>query len=619
MAKTTKQFHFFLVIIPFFFLSLNSFAQQRIKNVTGKVTANTGEVIQGVSVNVEGTEKGTITDTSGVYKIKDVTDAATLVFSHVGFTTRRVVVSNRIRIDIALREDNTALNEVVVTALGIKQQAKSLVYSTQSVKASQLTEVRDPNNFLNSLQGKVVNAQITQSSGGVGSKAQIILRGNRSISGSNTALIVVDGVPDLSNTMPNINPDDIMSITILPSASAGVLYGSQAGNGAIIITTKKGTKGKTSVNVNSGLVFESPFALPKFQNVYGQGNNGVIDPVLGDSWGAKMGGQSYTNYLGEQSTYSPQPNNINDFFNNGISLNNSISVSSGTEKMQTYLSYVNKDVHGIVPNNDLMSHTVSLRITNQISKRFSTDAKLNYLQQDIKHKLRGEEGFFPVGNEENNGPVFDLYQMPRNVSVVDAMKYQTINSLGISVPTPWPSVIASTYQNPYWVINNDVINERMDVISGFLNTKFEITNWLSVTGRANLQKSFIGDEQSVKVGTIEFATKPGGYYSQSNTISFQKWFDVIFEGTNKITTNLNINYHAGAIYQDNSYSKNDAIADGLNVANKFSLNFATNPTLMSVGNRIQTQSVFGQFNLSYKRLIYFDGSLRNDWDSRLPS
>ena len=609
--KKATLLHYSFVIIAFLFLSLTGFAQQRkISGIVQESKNNTP--LEGATISLKGQKVSTVTGVDGKFDISVPNGTASLIVSFVGYETKTIIVGeSETSALITLSQSMTnQLSEVVVTALGIKQQSKSLAYSAQSVKPSELTKVRDPNNFLNSLQGKVANALITQSAGGVGSAAQIILRGNRSIAGNNSAMIVIDGVPSTSN----INPDDIESVTILPGPSAAALYGSAAGNGVIIITTKKGIRGNISVHVNSGLTFESPFALPKLQNLYGQGTNGVLDSSIGDSWGAKMAGQSYTNYLGNPSVYSPQPNNIKDFFNNGISLNNSISVSGGTEKMQTYLSYTNNDVHGIIPTNDLISHEINLRTTNQISKRFSTDAKITYFNQGIKNQLRG--------GEVANYPVMNIYQIPRNISLVDAQHYQTINSLGVPVPTAWPSTLTSRYQNPYWGIHNDILEESMDRISGFLLAKFNITDWLSITGRANLQKSFESVKQRTYQGTIttnSYVGNPGGRYAKSDIIHLQRWFDAIFEGNNKITNNLKINYQAGAIFQDSRYDQTNEIADGLTVTNKFSLNYATAPAFNSLGTEVQTQSVFGQFNLSYKDAIYLTGSLRNDWDSRLRS
>jgi len=413
-----------------------------------------------------------------------------------------------------------------------------------------------------------------------------------------------------SDGASSINPDDIESVTILRGASAAALYGSQAGNGVIVITTKRGAKDKVSVNVNSGIAMESAFALPKVQNTHGQGFNDTLKADKGTSWGAKMTGQTYTNYLGKQSTYSPQPNNIKDLFRTGTSLNNSISVSGGSEKATTYLSYTNNDIQGIIPKNDMMRHTVTLRQTNQLGKRFSTDAKITYLVEDIKNRPRtGEE----------NAPVSDIYQIPRSVPTSDAEQYQVFNNFNIPGAAAWPSTNDGIYQNPYWMINNTAQNQNRNRVMGFVSAKLQLTSWLNVTGRANLDRTFDAIETKYQQGTLLWAGKAGGFYQKDNIVTTQKWFDLIFDGTNKITENLKVNYHVGAIYQDNQFTSDQSKADGLNITNKFNLNFATTPAFLSAGQDVQTHAVFGQANFSFKDALFLDASLRNDWDSRLPS
>lgn len=608
-------------------LLLLASASAMAQTVTGTVTSDVdGSPIPGVSVLVKSTTTGTTTGTDGKYTI-NVPDAnSVIVVSFIGFASQEIPVGNRTVIDVKLAEDITQLSEVVVTALGIARETKTLVYATQSVKASQLTEVRDANNILNSLQGKVANAQITQGSGGVGSGARIVLRGNRSIQGSNNALIVVDGVPINNSTTngsagsdfgsvqgtdgaSNINPDDIESMTILRGASAASLYGSQAANGVIVITTKKGAKDKVSVTVNSGVTAEKVFSLSKLQDEYGQGNGGAINPASGESWGAKMSGQAYTNYLGESRTYSAQPDNVKDFFRTGLGLNNSIGVSGGSDKMQTYMSYTNNKVQGIVPKNDMTRHTINLRLSNQISKKFSTDAKVTYISQDIKNRPRtGEE----------NAPVSNIYQIPRNVSIDDAKNSEFINNVGVPVPTAWPSTLSSIYQNPYWLINRSAIDETRDRIMGFLSAKYQITDWLSVQGRANLDRTIDQGSTQYSQGTILYSA-PGGTISKYRVENSQKWFDAMLEGNNSIGDNLKIQYRVGTILQDSRYDQINNSSSGLNVTNKFSLNFATTPQFGQDASRVQTQSVFGQVNLAFKEAIFLDASLRQDWASTLPS
>jgi TonB-linked SusC/RagA family outer membrane protein len=615
------------LIIPLLFLGTLLSAQDR--TITGKVVGikdNLG--VAGASISVKGRTTGTSTGADGSFSIVAPAGRVTLQVSSVGFTTaEQVVEANQNNIVIHLTEGATELTEVIVTALGIQRQAKTLVYATQSVKPSELTEIRDPNNVLNQLQGKVANAVITQGSGGPGSGARIVLRGNRSIQQSNNALIVVDGVP-MNNTTEgagtsdfgsiqgsdgasNINPDDIESITVLRGASAAALYGSQAGNGVIVITTKKGIKDRVSVTVNSGIGFERAWSLPEVQNQYGQGNGGVFTDTLtsGESWGAKMDGRSYINFLGQQRSYTAQPDNIKDFFRTGISTMNSIGVSGGGEKMQTYLSYTYTSTQGIIPFNDLARHNVNLRINNQIGSRFSTDAKVTYVRQDIKDRPRtGEE----------NSPTIDIYQIPRNISTDDAKQYEFYNNIGLPTPTAFPLTLSSIYQNPYWMINRTHINQTRDRIIGFLSAKFKITDWLSVSGRVNLDKTMDNDENQISQGTTLWG-KSGGDYQKQNIYITEKWFDAMVEGVNSITKDLKINYRVGAIYQDSKFDATYSAANGLNIANKFSMNFAKSPSVNSSFTQVQTQGVYGQINLSYKDAIFLDASLRHDWDSRLPA
>ncbi|SDL77274.1 TonB-linked outer membrane protein, SusC/RagA family [Catalinimonas alkaloidigena] len=596
------------------------------RTVSGKITdGTTQETLIGVSVLVKGTTIGTISDATGAYTLNVPADGTTLVFSYIGYTPQDVAINNRSVIDVALEPDVQALQEVVVTALGIERESKALPYATQSIGPQQLNEVRDAN-VLNTLQGKIAGAYITQGSGGVGSGSRIVLRGNRSIQGSNNALIVVDGVPINNSTYQtatsdfggvtgsdgasNINPDDIESTTVLRGASAAALYGSQAANGVILITTKKGRSGKISVDVNSGVTRQTVFAIPRFQDQYGQGVGGNIVPNEGASWGAPMQGQSFTNYLGEQASYSPQPDNVRDFFRTAYSFNNSIGVSGGSEKMQTYLSYTNNALQGVVPKNDMSRHTINLRLSNQISEKFSTDAKVTYILQDIYDKPRtGEE----------NAPVIDVYQAPRNVSIENMKQYAMPDAFGIPTPTPWPSTLSSIYQNPYWMIHQTAINQSRDRITGFLTAKYQITSWLSLQGRANLDKYFDKNEEEYSQGTILWTSRPGGRFSRNSIVITQKWFDAMLAGSNNLGEQVQIDYRIGAILQDNQYQNTGAVANGLNIPNKFNLAFGTQQTHSDVYTHTQTQSVFGQTTIAFRDAIFLDASLRNDWASTLPS
>jgi TonB-linked SusC/RagA family outer membrane protein len=613
------------LLIVTILLMFSSFVVAQNRTITGKVTSSGNEAQPGASIVLKGTNRGTVTDANGNYTLSLPNGDQVLVVSLIGFDkVEKTVGAGSSVLNFTLIEASGNLSEVVVTALGIAREKKTLVYATQTVKPSELVEVRDPNNMINSLSGKIANAVITQGSGGPGSGARIVLRGNRSIQGSNNALIVVDGVP-LSNVtngtagsdfgfvqgsdgISNINPDDIESMTVLRGASAAALYGSQAGNGVLVITTKKGKVDKIGVTVNSGFTTENAWALPSFQNTYGQGNGGKLDATSGESWGAKMTGQSITNYLGEASTYTAQPNNVRDFFRNGTSFNNSISVSGGSGKMQTYLSYTNNQVKGIIQRNDLNRNTVNLRVTNQISDRFSTDGKITYINQAIKARPR---------SGEENAPVSNIYNAARSFSTNELKQYEKLNNVGIAEPTKFPSTLSSIYQSPYWAVNNITINENRDRVIGFLTAKYKLNSWLTLSGKANLDKTFDQGETSYALGTILYA-RGGGDYGKSTINVSENWLDAMLEGNNAITDNLKVNYRVGAIYQDRKVDINQQSAGGLNVTNKFSLNFAAAPSLNSGFEQVQTQSAFAQANFSLKESLFLDLSIRNDWDSRLP-
>ena len=623
---TRQKLHLLLFLL---LCSCIAFAQER--TITGKITDESNKApLAGATIIIKGSRKAVTTDADGNFSIKAPEGKVTLIVTSIGFASKELAApAGSGPLTITLGADTKQLGEVVVTALGIQRQSKTLVYAAQTVPTSQLTEVRSTDNFLGSLSGKIANVVINQGSGGLGSGAQIILRGNRSIQGSSTALIVVDGVPINNNTYSaagndfgsvqssdgasNINPDDIESMTVLRGASAAALYGSEAGNGVLVIATKKGKKGRIEVIVNSGIGFEKPFATPDFQNSYGQGNGGLIaadSSQVGSSWGAKMTGQTYTDYLYNKATYSPQKNNIKDFFRTGLSLNNSVGISAGSDKVQSYFSYTNNYAKGIIRNNDLNRHNIDYRITTQISSKLSTDAKVTYISSMINGRPRtGEE----------NSPVFDAYEMPRSVSTAQAMNYQAPNSLGVMSPTNWPSTQNSIYQNPYWMINNTSIGEARTRVIGFAAVKYQLVPWLSVRGSFNLDRTSDQIEEKYQQGTLLWNTNAGGSYALTNLVSTNKWADLIFEGSNQLTRDLKISYHAGTIYQDKIYNQTIASSNGLFVANKFSLSFASNPSTTQLGTEIVTQSVFGQANLSWKDVIFLDASLRNDWDSRLPS
>ncbi|WP_420148272.1 SusC/RagA family TonB-linked outer membrane protein [Spirosoma sp.] len=573
------------------------------RDISGTVKDANGTPLPGANIVIKGTSRGTTTNSSGVYTITVENSNTVLVFSAIGSLTQEIVVGDRSVIDVMLSEDSKQLNEVVVTALGIERSAKTLTYSTQTLDGKKLTDVRDAN-FVNTLSGKIAGLVVTQGASGPGSATRVVLRGNRSITGNNNALFVVDGVP-IDNTVRaqvtsdfggingsdganNINPDDIESMNVLKGPAASALYGSRAANGVIMITTKKGKAGKIAVDVNSGVQTESPFMLPKFQNTYGQGSGGTSSANSPYSWGAPA------------TTY---PDNVKDFFRDALSTNNSIGIAGGSEKIQTYASYTNNYNQGILKNNSLMRHTFNLRVGTQLSKRFSTDAKLTYTSQNIQNKPRsGEESSITM----------NLYKVPRSVDLNNVYNtYEDANGK----PTYWTS--SSIYMNPYWTLNKTFASEKRNRMIALGSAKFNFTDWLNIQGR--ISYDWYGDRFNFGYAnnTLLFAG-PGGSYSDYTNEQVERNMDVIVSGNNKIGKDFAITYNVGAGQTYNRFSQVGASTTGLSVANRFDLAFASALTQITAYSEKELQYVFGTASVSFRDYLTVDASVRNDWSSTLP-
>ena len=571
--------------------------------ISGTVRDDRGQGQPGVNVQLKGTTRGTTTDAEGTYRLT-VGPTGTLVFSSIGFTPQEVAFTNALsQVNVQLVADNRLLNEVVVTALGIERSAKTLTYAAQQIDGSKLTQVRDAN-FVNTLSGKIAGLQVVQGAGGVGSAARVTLRGNRSLNGTNNALIVVDGVVyDNSNGgqvgndfggyngsdgAANINPDDIESVNVLKGAAGSVLYGSRAANGVMIITTKRGKAGRIAVDVNSGVVSESPLLLPEFQNTYAQGAGGKSNATASGSWGAA--GTTY-------------PNNVRNFFRNGVSTNNSIGVTGGTDKMQTYFSYTNNYNQGLIPNNNLTRHTLNLRVSNQISSRFSTEGKITYMLQDIGNKIK-------VGEE--SGIVMNIYKIPRSTDLESIKTFETPDG----VPTYWTS--SSIYMNPYWTINRTINSEKRNRVTLLGQANYKLTNWLTLTGRISVDKYFDRSLRSFYNRTLLFAGN-GGTFTAFDTENLEQNIDLFAQGNNQITKDFKVNYTVGGQLSKRFNQTIGASANGLQIPNKFDLGFSRALQPISSLSQRQVNGVFVSSTFSFRDYLILDLTARNDWSSTLPA
>ncbi|WP_321375383.1 SusC/RagA family TonB-linked outer membrane protein [uncultured Draconibacterium sp.] len=608
----------FLFLGMCFALLSSATAQQ---SVTGTVTGEDGLGIPGVSVIESGTSNGTITDIDGVYTIS-VADDATIVFSFVGMQTVQEPVNGRSTIDVTLVESQIGLEEVVVTALGISKEKKSLGYAVTEVGGDDISVVKD-HNPANSLVGKVAGVVVTQGSGSPGSGSRVIIRGNNSITGNNQPLIVVDGVPiDATGSnsggsvynstvtgggITDINPDDIESISVLKGPNAAALYGSRAGNGVLLITTKKGTKGKgLGVSINSNITFDNPMLLPDYQNEFGQGSQGNVPGNVEDlknstgSWGQRLDGSSQMYYTGEERPYSAQSNNVEDFFQTGAKYINSIAIAGAGESHSIRFSYTNNKTESMIPNSDLRSHNFNLRGVVDLNDKLTLDAKATYFWQELNN----------AANQGSEGILAYVYGMPRNVDIEDLKTYQN----------PEESLNSISYgalgANPYWILYNDYRTDRRERILGFGKLNYEFTPWLSAFARVGTDVTQMKSE-SVNQPGHHFYTS--GRLTFSNTRVTETNADFLLMFNKDVTPDLNLSVNAGGNHSYRTYEYQSIYGEDFKIPSRATVaNTVTQRPSYTPLREKEVNSLYFQASLSYRDFAYLDVTGRNDWSSTLP-
>lgn len=613
----------------FFFLGENCYASKRPvfretvrkasadnSTVRGRVVDVSGEPLIGATIREKGGTRGTVTDIEGNF-ILSVPDSAVLQVSFVGYESIEVSVGGRKTLEIQLRENTVMLDNVIITALGLEKKEASLAYSIQKVKGEELTRMKEVN-MITALAGKAAGVQINKNSSGIGGSAKVSLRGIRSASGDNQPLYVIDGVPMLNigteqaysaiggtanagnrdggDGISNLNPEDVESISILKGAPAAALYGSQAANGVILITTKKGnTAGQRNIYFSTGLTFDKAFSLPKMQNCYG-----VSDVV--DSWGEKA--------------YLPISNELNDFFRTGLTSITSVSVNYGNEKIQTYFSYANTTGRGIVDKNQLTKHNINLRETAvMFNQRLKLDGNVNVMRQIVKNK--------PVSGGFYMNPLVGLYRFPRGEDLSyykdNYEIYDPERKLGIQ---NWHTFTEDFEQNPYWIQNRIQSKEtRMRSIIS-LSANLRINSWLTVQARGSVD--YISDKMRQKfyASTAPALCGANGRYIEMDYQETLIYGDVMAMGKRKwedFTVDVAI---GGSINDKNVNStRYDSKNASLKYANVFNLaNIVMNGSAsidQKIDSRRQLQSVFGTAQVGYQDKVFLDLTARNDWASTL--
>ena len=478
-------------------------AQAGEKTVGGQVLDETGQPVIGATITVKGSKLATVTDIDGNFTMK-VPAGAVLVVSYIGYADKEVAATGT-DMRISLAQDEKVLEEVVVTALGIKRSEKALSYNVQQIGNEDLTTVKSTN-FMNSLSGKVAGVNINASSAGMGGATRVVMRGPKSINQSNQALYVIDGVP-INNRhngssegifvdqpggegIADVNPEDIESISVLSGPAAAALYGSAAAQGVIMITTKKGKEGRVSVTVSNSCQFSDPFMMPEFQNVYANRPGEVR------SWGEK--------YSSPYAGFEPE-----DFFNTGSNIQNNVSLTVGNDKNQTYASIGTTNAQGIIPNNKYNRYNFAFRNTTKfLNDKLTLDFSFNYINQNDKNLMAQGQYF---------NPLVPLYLFPRGESFDAIRTYEVWDSArGIYVQN-WNYGDALQMQNPYWVANrmNRINHKHRYMTSGSL--KYQITDWLDVTGRLRWDRTTTKAEDQRYASTINlFAHSDYGFYKYHN-------------------------------------------------------------------------------------------------------
>jgi TonB-linked SusC/RagA family outer membrane protein len=595
-------------------------------SVTGKVTDSDNLPLPAVSIKVSGSTQGTSTDANGNFTIS-VPSNASLVFTYIGFASQTIAVNGRTTLSVRLESDSKMLEGVIVTALGITKDQKVLSYATQKVNTDQFQKARELN-IGKSLIGRVAGLDVAGASSGLGGSTRVVLRGDRSITGNNGALIVVDGVPmDNSNFSPgtgnggrdggdglsSINPDNVESMTVLRGASATALYGSRAANGALLINTKKGSaQNGTGVSFNSTSQLESMMELYDFQNEFGQGAGGVYARNQEGSWGPRMTGQSVALWgddpadIGKTYSFSPQPNNYKDYYSVGNQLSNTLSFSGGNEKIQTYIAYTRVDATGIIDNNKLKRNDLNLRISGKISPKLSYDGKANYSQQIISN--RQYTGESKANNQRH------ILRIPRNISLEAAKKYQYIDPANRLRQNYW-NPGSNGGENPFWTKNNIFSNDDRNRLMGFGSLTYQATSKLSLMARAGVDRTVDNFEGKNFADTYGF---PLGEYATLNRDIEETNFDLIGIFKENILDDLTIDATFGASLQHLDRISQSTNAGGLNRPNLFIPSNGRNPSDSRSIIPTEKQGVFATADFTYKNAITVSGSVRNDWSSTFP-
>jgi TonB-linked SusC/RagA family outer membrane protein len=638
-----RRFLFATLVLAALVVPRAPLAAQATLTITGRVNSTAGEALPSSNVSLVGSTLGAISKDDGTYVLLVPADRvtgqpATLRVRRIGYrdaTATITLTAGRQTRDFVLTAAPTQLEGVVVTALGIERDKRSLGVAQQSVAPEELTQAREPN-IVNALSGKVAGVQVTNN-GPPGGSARIVIRGANSVAGNNQPLFVIDGIPidnsstastgsgrnsgfgglDFGNAASDINPNDIESISVLKGANAAALYGARAANGAVVITTKSGRGSKgLGVNFTQNVTFETPLKLPEFQDVYGQGSGGLfaykdgkgggINDNVNRSWGPKMDGRLITQWWsnGVPAPWVPAPDNVRDFFDTGRTSTTNLAVTGASDRADVRLAATELDVKSMYPTNTLRRLNTSLAGGAKINDKLSARANLNY--------VRGVGHNRPGTGYDANSALFNIEIWGgRQRDLPHLINY--INPDGTQFGPNH-----TTTNNPYWDVYADPNDDTRDRLIGSGSLTYKFNNWLSATGRSGTDWYRDWRKQEYADGNIAVDYSGGAFFEQ-NLYSRETNSDVMFTAEPKLNSKLAATFNLGGNLRDSHSSIASQGTNHLVIPGTFNIgNSAVTPQVSSFESVRRTNSAYGQAQLSWNNYLFTDITGRNDWSSTLP-
>lgn len=614
-------------LLKFFLLGILltgvTYAQDR--QVSGRVTSfDEGKPVVGVSVAVVGTSQATQTNEEGRFTIH-ASSGATLVFSYIGFTTQRVNIGGRTTVNVELMEDRAVLDEVVVTAMGITRDEKSLGYSTSVVSSEELTKAREPN-VINALAGKVAGVRVTSQSGTVGGSSKVVIRGVHSFEGGNP-LWVIDGSPiyeasssggttarniDYGNRIGDLSSDDIESMSVLKGAAATALYGSRAKDGAIIVTTKKGSKSaRGSVTVNSSVRFDNPLVLPDFQNEYAQGNFNTTTKEYeyslkyANGWGPRISGQTEEDFLGRDVSLQAYPNNVKDFFNTGNSFINNVSFAGGTDRSDYRFGITSTNERGIIPESKMDRFNLSLNTGTEFNDKLSSRFSGTYTRILADGR--------PAQSSNNRNIITaSIYGLPRVVDINDLRN-------NFEDPITGEQIFMTTDRdgnNPYWIMNYNRNSNTLDRFFGTYNLTYKPVDWITISN--NFGSDIFREQRSSVVRKGTAGSMNGEFI---NTEIFARQINNDFLVTlrqDDLVDDFKFSLILGNNINDRQSETTQIEATNLTIDQLYNYPNAASTTPLRGYSKRRIIGAFGDFGVSYKDYLFVNATGRNDWSSTLP-